>query len=107
MVGISCKSDSRLYRQGSEKVKSVNSEINFGVYVGAWYSSYYTSGVNWASPKYDTSAYYPKWATADYKNYGYADHLDYIFLGAYASVDKIYGSGEWTMEGFCKTVASC
>ncbi|MCS2305570.1 hypothetical protein NXX42_00150 [Bacteroides thetaiotaomicron] len=27
-----------------EKVKSVNSEINFGVYVGAWYSSYYTSG---------------------------------------------------------------
>ena len=85
-----------------EKVKSVNSEINFGVYVGAWYSSYYTSGVNWASPKYDTSAYYPKWATADYKNYGYADHLDYIFLGAYASVDKIYGSGEWTMEGFCK-----
>ena len=64
-----------------EKVKSVNTKINFGVYVGAWYSSYYTSGVNWASPKYDTSVYYPKWATADYKNYGYADHLDYIFLG--------------------------
>ncbi|MCS2621064.1 hypothetical protein NXW11_24575 [Bacteroides thetaiotaomicron] len=72
------------------------------MYVGAWYSSYYTSGVNWASPKHDNSAYYPKWATADYKNYGYADYLDYIFLGAYASVDKIYGSGEWTMEGFCK-----
>lgn len=85
-----------------EKVKSVNSDIKFGVYVGAWYSSYYASGVNWASPKYDTSAYYPKWATAEYKNYGYADHLDYIFLGAYASTDKIYGSGEWTMEGFCK-----
>lgn len=85
-----------------EKVKSINSKINFGVYVGAWYSSYYTSGVNWASPKYDTSAYYPKWATAEYKDYGYADHLDYIFLGAYASTDKIYGSGEWTMEGFCK-----
>ncbi|MCS2977905.1 hypothetical protein NXX48_24150 [Bacteroides faecis] len=46
-----------------EKVKSVNTKINFGVYVGAWYSSYYTSGVNWASPKYDTSVYYPpKWA---------------------------------------------
>ena len=53
-------------------------------------------------PKYNTSAYYPKWATSDYKNYGYADHLDYIFLGAYASVNNIYGSGEWTMEGFCK-----
>jgi len=85
-----------------EKVKSVNNNIKFGVYVGAWYSTYYTSGVNWASPKYNTSAYYPKWATSDYKNYGYADHLDYIFLGAYASVNNIYGSGEWTMEGFCK-----
>lgn len=62
-----------------EKVKSVNNNIKFGVYVGAWYSTYYTSGVNWASPKYNTSAYYPKWATSDYKNYGYADHLDYIF----------------------------
>ena len=85
-----------------EKVKSVNNNIKFGVYVGAWYSTYYTSGVNWASPKYNNSAYYPKWATSDYKNYGYADHLDYIFLGAYASVNNIYGSGEWTMEGFCK-----
>ena len=23
-------------------------------------------------------------------------------MGAYASVNNIYGSGEWTMEGFCK-----
>ena len=23
-------------------------------------------------------------------------------IGAYASVNNIYGSGEWTMEGFCK-----
>lgn len=85
-----------------ERVKSANSKMKFGVYVGAWYSSYYTSGVNWASPKYDTFAHYPGWATANYKNYGYADHLDYIFLGAYASTSNIYGSGEWTMEGFCK-----
>ncbi|MCS2785925.1 hypothetical protein NXX22_26670 [Bacteroides thetaiotaomicron] len=77
------------------------------MYVGAWYSSYYTSGVNWASPKYDTSAYYPKWATADYKNYGYADHLDYIFLGAYASVVRfmVAANGQW--RDFAKTVASC
>lgn len=90
-----------------EKVKSVNNNIKFGVYVGAWYSTYYTSGVNWASPKYNTSAYYPKWATSDYKNYGYADHLDYIFLGAYASVNNIYGSGEWTMEGFVRMDVNC
>lgn len=84
------------------KVKSVNEDIRFGAYVGAWYSSYYCSGVNWASPKYDPSINNPGWASTDYKDYGYADHLGFIFLGAYAAADKIYGSGEWTMEGFCK-----
>ena len=86
------------------KVKSENEEIRFGAYVGAWYSTYYRSGVNWASPKYDPSLNpsYSSWASSDYKNYGYADHLDFMFLGAYAAADKIYGNGEWTMEGFCK-----
>lgn len=83
-------------------VKAVNDTIRFGAYVGAWYSTYYTSGVNWASPKYDTAAHYPAWASADYHNYGYADHLDFMFLGAYASTSDIYGSGEWTMQGFCE-----
>lgn len=85
-----------------DKVKSVNSNIQFGVYVGGWYSTYYESGVNWASPSYDTSAAYPEWATENYKNYGYADHLDFLLLGAYASADKVYGSTEWTTQGFCK-----
>lgn len=84
-----------------EKVKSVNANIQFGVYVGAWYSTYYDSGVNWASPKYDPSTTY-SWSSADYKTYGYADHLDFLLLGAYASADKVYGTGEWTMQGFCK-----
>lgn len=84
-----------------DKVKSVNPDLRFGVYVGAWYSTYYEVGVNWASPKYDTSAEFPNWATAKYKDYGYADMLDFMLLGAYASADKIYGSGEWTMQGFC------
>ncbi len=87
-----------------DKVKSVNKDIRFGAYVGAWYSTYYRSGVNWASPRYDPSLnpQFASWASAEYKDYGYADHLDFIFLGAYAAVDKIYGSGEWTMQGFCK-----
>lgn len=85
-----------------ETVKSTNPKIQFGVYVGGWYSSYYEVGVNWASPKYNTAAAYPTWATADYKNYGYADHLDYLLLGAYASANRVYGNGEWTVEGFCK-----
>lgn len=87
-----------------DQVKAISPDTRFGTYVGAWYSTYYTSGVNWASPKYDTSAKeaYAAWADSDYKNYGYADHLDFIFLGAYADVNSIYGQGEWTMEGFCK-----
>ncbi|WP_321333327.1 alpha amylase family protein [uncultured Bacteroides sp.] len=85
-----------------DKVKSINKNIQFGVYVGGWYSTYYESGVNWASPKYNTFVEYSEWATADYKTFGYADHLDFLLLGAYASADKVYGNTEWTMQGFCK-----
>ncbi len=85
-----------------ERVKSVNNKIQFGVYVGGWYSTYYDVGVNWASPKYNTAQFYPAWASTNYKEFGYADHMDFILIGAYASVDRIYGSGEWTVEGFCK-----
>lgn len=87
--------------KAEKKVHSVNPDTRFGVYVGAWYSTYYTSGVNWASPDYDTSAHY-WWASENYKDYGYADHCDFMFLGAYASTSSIYGSGEWTMQGFCE-----
>lgn len=86
--------------KASAKVHSVNPDIRFGAYVGAWYSTYYNSGVNWASPKYETSNFY-KWATPDYNEYGYADHCDIMIIGAYAGVKSIYGSSEWTMNGFC------
>lgn len=85
-----------------QRVKAVNSEVNFGVYVGGWYSSYYGVGVNWASPDYDTAKFYPKWATAKYKDYGYADEMDIILIGAYAPPTKVYGTSEWTIEGFCR-----
>ena len=88
--------------KAAASVHSVNAQMRFGCYVGAWYSSYYFSGVNWASPKYLTHKFYPKWANEDYHNYGYADHCDFMMLGCYAGAKKIYGSGEWTMEGFCK-----
>lgn len=88
--------------KAAQKVHSVNPKVRFGCYVGAWYSDYYTSGVNWASPKYKTEIKYSKWANADYKNYGYADHCDFMMLGCYASAKSIYGATEWTMQGFCK-----
>lgn len=81
-------------------VKSVNSNVKFGVYVGGWYSTYYEVGVNWAGKKYNTAANY-KWATADYMNYGYAGLMDEMLIGAYASPLQVYGTSEWTMQGFC------
>lgn len=84
------------------KVKSVNNKMEFGVYVGGWYSTYYDVGVNWASPNYNTAQYYPAWANADYKKYGYGDLMDITLIGAYASTTSIYGNGEWSVEGFCK-----
>ena len=88
--------------KAADKVHSIKPEMKFGCYVGGWYSSYYYSGVNWASPKYDPKADGYYWAGSNYKDFGYADHCDYMFIGAYASSGNIYGSGEWTMEGFCK-----
>ena len=87
--------------KAAAKAHSVNPDIRFGVYVGAWYSSYYTAGVNWASPDYNCRNEY-SWATPAYQAAGFADLLDYIFLGAYASTGSVHGSSEWTMEGFCK-----
>ena len=92
--------------KASDKVHSVNADCQFGAYVGAWYSSYYYSGVNWASPKYDPKADGYRWASDDYKDYGYADHCDVMLIGAYAGTDSIHGSEEWTMEGFCKRAAN-
>lgn len=85
----------------SDLVHLVNPEIRFGCYVGAWYDSYYPSGVNWASPDYNARNSY-SWADADYSKYGYADHCDFMMLGCYAGTGSIYGNGEWTMQGFAK-----
>ena len=87
--------------KASARVHSVNPDIRFGAYVGAWYSSYYYSGVNWASPKYSAKNAY-SWATPEYTSYGYADHCDIMIIGAYASTKSIYGNREWTMQGFCQ-----
>lgn len=88
-----------------EKAKSVvkknNHEIKFGVYVGAWYSSYFDVGVNWASKRYNPSVDYA-WASANYYKYGYADMMDQMILGAYASPRNILGAGEWSVQGFSR-----
>jgi uncharacterized lipoprotein YddW (UPF0748 family) len=88
-------------KKARDRVKAINPDIDFGVYVGGWYSTYYEVGVNWASPRYNTAGAYSKWASAGYMNYGFADLMDVILIGAYASPTSIYGTGEWTVQGFC------
>lgn len=90
--------------KAEQRVHATNPNIQFGAYVGGWYSSYYDVGVNWASPSFPTSNHYT-WASGDYMKYGYADHLDFLLVGAYASATSIYGQGEWSVQGFCKTAA--
>jgi hypothetical protein len=83
------------------RVKAKNPDITFGVYVGGWYSQYYGVGVNWASPKYNSAAEFPEWAGANYQKYGFADLMDITLIGAYAAPNAVYGSDEWTIQGFC------
>ena len=82
------------------RAHGVKSDLKVGVYVGAWYSEYYKMGVNWASCDYDPSAEF-SWANSDYQQYGFAQKLDFMLLGCYASASSVYGSSEWTMQGFC------
>ncbi len=81
-------------------IHGVNPKIKVGTYVGAWYSTYYEVGVNWASRKYNPAIDYPLWANSNYQKYGYADLLDFMLLGCYAGANNVYGSTEWTMQGF-------
>lgn len=89
------------------EVKKVNPDISFGTYTGAWYPSYYEVGVNFASKKYDPSQDFD-WATPDYKNYGFAELLDFYTNGNYywnVTIDDYYKSSgklkNETDSGFC------
>ena len=63
-------------------LKSINPKLVFGDYTGSWYPLYYDVGVNFASKDYDPSKEFD-WASADYKNYGYAEALDLFTTGNY------------------------
>ncbi|MDE7451551.1 MAG: family 10 glycosylhydrolase, partial [Alistipes sp.] len=93
-------------------VKKVNPDLKFGVYVGGWYSTYYDVGVNWASPRYNVAGNFSAWATTQYQQYGYADLMDQMLIGAYAGPGSVTGTTEWTMQGFGalakqRTVGDC
>ena len=71
--------------KAKEEVKSVNPNISFGTYTGAWYPSYFEAGVNFASKDYDPSKEFD-WATPEYKNTGYAELMDLFTVGNYYTI---------------------
>jgi len=88
----------------ADAVHSVRKDLPLGIYVGAWFSEYYRSGVNWTSPKYDLAKEEPtfSWATPEYQATGFANLVDFMILGAYCPAANIHGDTEKTMEGYAK-----
>ena len=67
-------------------VKSVKSNVEFGAYVGAWYTTYYQVGVNWASKDYDPFQDFNlrfDWAYPGYGDTGYFEEIDMLMTGNY------------------------
>ena len=90
--------------KAADRVHATNPDIRFGIYVGAWFSEYYRSGVNWTSPSYDLAKEEPTyaWATPDYQAAGLADLVDFMLLGTYCPAANVHGNEEKTMEGFAR-----
>lgn len=73
-------------KKARETVKTTRPTTSFGVYVGAWYTTYYYVGVNWASNQYDPfndQEIRFDWAYPGYNKTGYAEQLDLLMTGNY------------------------
>ena len=74
------------FKKARAAVKGVKSNVSFGVYVGAWYTTYYQVGVNWASEDYDPfndQTIRFSWAYPGYGKNGYTEQLDHLMTGNY------------------------
>lgn len=74
------------FKKARAAVKAIKPNVNFGVYVGAWYGTYYQVGVNWASQDYDPFSDQSirfDWAYPGYNETGYAEQLDILMTGNY------------------------
>lgn len=99
-----CKVIHDFVARAADTVHAVRKDLPLGVYVGAWFSEYYRSGVNWTSPSYNLAKEEPtfSWATPEYQATGFANLLDFMFLGAYCPAANVHGDTEKTMEGYAK-----
>ena len=66
-----------------EAALAVRPNLTLGVYVGSWYPSYYTVGVNWGADDYKPGY---DWMTSTYPATGYAGKLHWITTGCYYPV---------------------
>lgn len=73
-------------KKARQAVKEVKPNVKFGAYVGAWYTTYYQVGVNWASKDYDPFQDFTlrfDWASPGYGKTGYFEELDLLMTGNY------------------------
>ena len=101
------------FKKARTAVKTIKPDVKFGVYVGAWYATYYQVGVNWASQDYDPfndSELRFDWAYPGYNKNGYAEQLDILMTGNYFTQlminDNPASAGQkyhwWSVEGSLK-----
>jgi uncharacterized lipoprotein YddW (UPF0748 family) len=101
------------FKKARAAVKAIKPDVKFGVYVGAWYATYYQVGVNWASQDYDPfndPELRFDWAYPGYNKNGYAEQLDILMTGNYFTQlminDNPASAGQkyhwWSVEGSLK-----
>lgn len=102
-------------KQAKEEIKNIKPKIQLVYFAPSWYGSLYQQGQNWASKKYNPSIEY-SWASDNYKNAGFAEHLDGLMIGTY--LEKVYGisdpesieyglaRGKRLLKGECKMYGS-
>ena len=97
-----CKVIRDFVAKAVDEVHATRSDLPIGIYVGAWFSEYYRSGVNWTSPNYNLAKEEPtyRWATPEYQATGFADLPDFMLLGTYCPAANVHGRTEKTMEGY-------
>lgn len=75
-------------KRAKETIKSIKPEVRLEYWNASWHHVMYRQGQNWASKSYDPYGEYP-WASKNYKNTGFAEHLDRYMNGAY--LERVYG----------------
>lgn len=68
------------FKKAEKTIHDIKQDVYFSTYVGAWYSDYYSEGVNWASKTHKPDY---SWTSPDYHKTGYAETLDFIMTGTY------------------------